>query len=579
MSHNCLAGKPALVLAALIGVACHAGVASAQQQGSQPIHFRVSGASQKLEMIVNTSRILTLDYDVPRILVQNPEIVQATPLSPRQIQISARRAGVTAINVWDDQNQVHAIDLRVYADARELQDMLTRVFPDATIEVRPLNSRLLLTGYVPRPDMVNDVVEMARDYYPEVINRLNTGGAQTIALHVKVVEVSRTKLRQLGVDWAVITGGDFVIQSAGGLINAAATQGGRLTGAQAGTVRFGVASGNTQIGSIIDTLRQNNMAKVLAEPTLVTTSGRPARFNSGGDIPIPISGGLGVTSVQFREFGTTVDFVPIVLGNGNIRLEVRPEVTEVDPSLRDSVTGTPGFRTRRVDTGVEMRAGQTLILAGLIQNRVEAENKGIPWLADLPWAGAAFRRVQEKVNEVELLITVTPQFVGALDPHEVPPGGPGQATTSPSDLDLYWRGYLEVPRCCTDGSCPQCRLRAEQGGLIGPFGTEPYRGEVLPASPSVRLPQPDQYENAGPRLNESSSRGTPRGGNVEARYSAARFTPTPASRPSESAATPSDPPYDYYQRNNPSPTAAQYRVGDGGSEPNLIGPLGYDVIK
>src|SRR4029077_6818420 len=130
---------------------------------------------------------------------------------------------------------------------------------------------------------------------------------------------------------------------------------------------------------------------------------RPANFNVGGQVPIPMQQALGVTTVTYRRFGTQVDFVRIFLGNGMSRLEVRPEITEIDPSLRDSVTGVPGFRQRTADTAVEMRAGQTLAIAGLVYSREDAVNRGVPWLADLPYFGVPFRRVSNKRNDVELL--------------------------------------------------------------------------------------------------------------------------------------------------------------------------------
>jgi pilus assembly protein CpaC len=173
-----------------------------------------------------------------------------------------------------------------------------------------------------------------------------------------------------------------------------------------------------------------------------------------------------------------------VLGNGRVRLEVRPVVSEVDSSRSVSINNTtvPGLRTRWVDTAVEMKVGQTLALAGLIQTQVESENKGIPFLADLPWIGGAFRRVQERNNEIELLIMVTPEFVEALDAQDVPPCGPGQLTTSPNDRDLYGRGYLEVPKCCADGSCASCQNGKHSGVYDLPPNYGPVQ-ETLPETP------------------------------------------------------------------------------------------------
>jgi len=274
------------------------------------------------------------------------------------------------------------------------------------------------------------------------------------------MEISRTKLRKIGWDWAIFDGPDFVFQGVSGIItNDPGAAVGDLVSVGGETAGFGVLDAGHSFFGLLDALRQNNLVKVLAEPTLVTVSGRPASFNSGGEFPIIVPQSLGTLSIEFKEFGTRVDFVPIVLGNGNIRLECRPQVSEIDNARGVTVDGTtvPGLRKRYVDTAAELRAGQTLAVAGLIQTRVESENRGLPFLADLPWAGAAFRFVEEKMNEIELLVLVRPELVDSLDPHEVPVQGPGEFTTSPNDVELYLRGYLEVPKCCSDGSCPSCQ--------------------------------------------------------------------------------------------------------------------------
>jgi len=291
--------------------------------------------------------------------------------------------------------------------------------------------------------------------------------------------------------------------------------------------------GGSSFFGFLQALRRYNLVKVLAEPTLTAISGRPASFTVGGEFPIIVPGGLGTVSVEFKEFGTRVDCVPIVLGNGNIRLEVRPTVSEIDSARSvtiDSFT-IPGLRKRFVDTAVEMKAGQTLALAGLIQKRTEAVNSGVPWLADLPYVGAGFRRVEEVTNEIELLILVTPQLVAPLDPHEVPPCGPGQFTTSPNDHELYLKGYIEVPKCCINGDCAAC-----QGGVshevippgYTPQGTVPGgaapQGQPVPPSPAQpqdNPPRPDQgaaarqagasyaHHGRSPHVSRAAHRGAP----------------------------------------------------------------------
>jgi pilus assembly protein CpaC len=540
--------------------------AEAQPQGSQPVHFRVSGPAQRLEMIVNTSRILTLEFNAPRMLVNNPSVVTATPLAPNQIQVSARTPGITEINIWDEDNNVHSIDVLIYGDARELQNTLNHLFPAARVEVRPSNGNsrgsVILSGYVPQADNVSRIVTIAQDFYPNVINNLSVGGVQTVLLHVKVLEVSRTKLRQLGIDWATIFSGDYLVSSVNGLVDAASVAaGGAVAGG--GTVQFALSRGGDQFSGFIQALRANNLAKLLAEPTLVTISGRPASFNSGGQIPVPASAGLGTTTVRYREFGTTVDFVPIVLGNGKIRLEIRPEITEIARDLADPNTGVPGMRSRRVDTGVEMKAGQTLALAGLIQRRVEAEKNGIPLLGDLPWLGAMFRSVEERVNEVELLILVTPQLIDAMDPHEVPPCGPGQFTTSPTDKELYGRGYIEVPKCCDDNG-----ISSVQGVGYPSSGMMP--GVVVPGGTPEALP-PAGDNGAAPA---SGSGARYQRGPVQRSINASYRRPSASTRRSQPVSR--NNPYGRYNR-SPAPSAngSDSRT----AEPALIGPVGYDVLK
>jgi pilus assembly protein CpaC len=142
-----------------------------------------------------------------------------------------------------------------------------------------------------------------------------------------------------------------------------------------------------------------------------------------------------------------LDYVAKVKGNGRIWLEVRPYVSEVDPSRSVLINGisVPGLRSRFLETGVELGAGQTLALAGLLQVKSETINSGLPILSDMPYLGAMFRTTREEQNEIELLITVTPNFAGPMDPHEVPHTAPGTSTQSPTDKELYWRGYVETP--------------------------------------------------------------------------------------------------------------------------------------
>ncbi len=321
---------------------------------------------------------------------------------------------------------------------------------------------------------------------------------------------------------------------------------------------------------------------------------------------------MGTVSTQYRPYGTQVDFVPIVLGNGYIRLEVRPRISQLDYTHSVTFNGTtvPALVVREVDTGVEMRAGQTLAIAGLVQNQVESTKNGIPWLMDLPYIGAAFRKVTDQINEVELLIMVTPQLIEAMDPNEVPLCGPGLNTTNPTDLELYGKGYIEVPNLCLPGG-PQAGppiIGGPNGGppmMGGPNpgagpglgdvydgGPPGMRGESLPppgnivppgtpapnpapapgpSMPTVLPPAAQSSGDSPPVPPDSASRST------RTRPVGVRVTPQAPSGqlPANSVG------YDRTKSYNPPKAQAQTLPAPttDGTLPGFIGATGYDVLK
>jgi pilus assembly protein CpaC len=546
---------------ALIGLFAGSVPPAVQAEDFSPsILHKIQTANERIEMTVNSSRLLTLDLKIPRAQVNNKDVVDLTALSPNVIQIFAKKAGITQVNLWDEKNQIHSIDVAVFGDARELNLVLQQQFPHATVMVRPSANSVILSGFVPEPDQAAQIQLIAQDYYPKVVNLLKVGGVQQILLHVKVVEVSRTKLRELGFDFWTGNKSFFLSSTVSGLAVPNASPSGVFGPTGLETARFGVVSDNFAFFGLIDALREYDLAKIMAEPTLVTVSGRPAFFNSGGEFPILIPAGLGTVSVEFKKFGTQVDFVPIVLGNGNIRLEVKPRVSFVDPSLSVTAQGitVPGLNVREVDTGVEMKAGQTFAIAGLVQNRLETTNRGIPYLADLPYVGAAFRKTHEKNNEVELVVMVTPELVDPMDACDVPPCVPGSASRSPSDCDLYWKGHVEVPSCgpCSAGDC-----------LWGGEGSNHMMGpgpETIPTpAPGANGAKPGE---SGP-ANGTSSSSPPR--------TSARTSSSNLAYPSSVAAgSPSQ-----YSRPRPQDPRSTASASKQPAEPSLIGPVGYDAAK
>ncbi len=219
-----------LLVSVSLASVCFTGIAKAADPLSPPLVHKIESANDRLEMTINSSRLLTLDQKIPRIAVANPKVADVTPLSPNVVQIVAKTVGITQVNLFGEHNQIYSIDVVVITDPRELNLLLQSQFPHAVIRVQPSGQQsVILSGFVPEADQVTQIVEVAKDYYPNVINAMKVGGVQEVLLHVKVFEVSRTKLRQLGFDFAHANGNSFAASSVSGLFDASkATSGGAI---------------------------------------------------------------------------------------------------------------------------------------------------------------------------------------------------------------------------------------------------------------------------------------------------------------------------------------------------------------
>lgn len=414
------------------------------------VTHQVSEAVDRIQMIVNTSRILSQDSKIPQAQVNNPEVVGLTALSPNQVQIYARRPGVTQVNMWDEKGNIRTIDVTVHGDAQELARLLHDTFPKAALRIRPVSNGVIISGYVDDPNQQSRIVEISQNYYPNVINYITVGGVQQVLLQVRIMEVSRTRLRNLGVDLAAVmqSGSSIGSGAAGILTTSALSASNSIVTSGRQTIPVRIASGGDNFYAFVEALKQNNLAKVLADPDLVTESGRPAFMNAGGEFPILVPQSLGTISIEYRRFGTQVDFVPVVMGGNVINLQVRPRISEIDDTRSVTINGQqiPGLKVREADVAVTLRAGQTVAIAGLVQTKNDTSTRGIPVLMDTPVIGSFFRRTSDLMNEVELLIMVTPQIVEGVDPQQICDlsGGPGSQTTTPDDRQLFNRGNIEV---------------------------------------------------------------------------------------------------------------------------------------
>jgi pilus assembly protein CpaC len=335
---------------------------------------------------------------------------------------------------------------------------------------------------------------------PRVVNLIRVPGLHQVMLQVRVAELNRSAVREIGADFLAVdpnTGNIFGTSVGGGAVSALGVLGlGGLTGVAQGatgpsTTAFGVfPSGDFEL--LIRALRRNSMLSILAEPNLIAMSGQTASFLAGGEFAVPVpqtGGGVNGTffTIEWKEFGVQLNFTPYVMADEMIRLHVQPEVSSIDEALGTVIQNTvvPGISTRRANTTVELRQGQTLAIAGLLQVELEGSTSRIPGLGDVPIIGTMFSNNSHRRVEKELLVLVTPCLVAPMNGNQVPPL-PGASVEDPTDLEFYLLGRMEGRtgrnhRSTTGGT--RTVRRGSGGDLCEPDARRDFQWNSSPWSP------------------------------------------------------------------------------------------------
>ncbi|MGH7178843.1 MAG: type II and III secretion system protein family protein [Tepidisphaeraceae bacterium] len=435
------------------------------QAGAEPLVSGGVGADGRIHLTLNKSTVITTRRPQKRISIGEPSIVDVNGISPTRILLTAKKIGSTQVIVWDEQDQSQSIDVIVSADVSGLREQIDRLFPGNRMEVSTTEETIILSGRVPSLTVAQQAEALASPYGKKVVNLLEVAGGQQVMLHVRVAEVSRTAITALGVNYAYASGSFFggsnlgqvnntaFVPGEGSIVGATPTpQGLLLTADQAisplVTIYGGGQVGNFFLEYFLTALRDNNLLRVLAEPNLTAISGEEASFLAGGEFPVPIpQGGSGINNttitIEYKEFGIRLKFVPIVLGDGRIRLKLAPEVSDLDftTAVRFSGFVVPGLKTRRVSTTIELANGQSFAIAGLMNQDVTAVKQVVPLLGDLPIIGAMFRSVRYQRRETELVVLCTARLVSPLNPNEVPPL-PGENWRHPTEAELFFNQDL-----------------------------------------------------------------------------------------------------------------------------------------
>lgn len=402
-----------------------------------------------LEITLGKSVVVESPVPITRATLANPGVADAVVLSPRQIYVTGAGVGVTNLTLWQSETEVYKIySINVHPDLSELKEQVYQLFPEETgIRVSTSREHVTISGTVSSPTRLSHVLSVAEAYAPgKVVNLLQVGGVQQVMLEVRVAEMSRDLIRRLGINIGYLSasGGEFAATTLGGVsAHAAAAAGpfGVVPVAANALLRF--TAGGDQWTVFFDSLKENGLAKILAEPTLVALSGQEASFLAGGEFPVPVPQALGTTTILFKKFGVGLTFTPTVLGGNVISMRVAPEVSELDFRNAIVLNGfvVPAITTRRASTVVELRDGQSFAIAGLIRSSVREKLSKYPLIGDVPILGTLFRSSEFQKSESELIILVTPHLVKPIDAETTPM--PTDDFIEPNDLDFYGFGKIE----------------------------------------------------------------------------------------------------------------------------------------
>jgi pilus assembly protein CpaC len=414
---------PGLVISSALVFGCWLSAAAAEQ------------GLVRIDVTIGKSQVIEVKERFDRVSVTDPSIADVFVITPNQILINGKAVGVTSLVVFYPKKTLF-FDLVVQTDIALLQERLKQIAPRDAIEVRPAQNAIILHGAVTSEDLVSSAAEVASvfAFKGKVINLLTVRDVrpQEVMIQVQVAEVSRTALRELGFSARLLgstfQGGAFpgtpFFPPIGliGDISDAPLQSPEIEFSDLANLFF--SSPSRKFAGIVRTLAERDLLRTLAKPNLVTESGKKASFLSGGEFPFPVAqagAAAGSITIEFKPFGVGLTFLPVVVDGTRINLAVEPQVSSLDFSqgLVSAGFQVPVVRKNMASTTVNLRDGESFVIAGLINNEVRQAVAKIPLLGDIPILGALFRSTRFRNNESELLFIVAVKLVKA-----VPPGDP-----------------------------------------------------------------------------------------------------------------------------------------------------------
>jgi len=431
--------------------------------------------------------MIRLDGMAKSVFIADPKIADVDVKTPSLVYVTAKAPGVTTLIAMDSDNRMLAnIEVATDYDEGQLRDDLKRFVPNSDIGLSTAQGALVLTGHARTPADAETARSLALHYVPDeklVINRMTVDQPDQVNLRVRIAEVSRDLVKQFGFNWSLAATpgqGLFGFSTGSGTFAGGSSSGssGTVTplspksavsspSSTTDNVLLGFANNSIAVQLLIDALDTEGLVKILAEPNLTAVSGVPATFLAGGQYPIPVPQALGVTTIEYKDYGVSLSFVATVLDGNRINLVVKPEVSELTSQGAISLNGVsvPALTIRRAQTTVDIASGQSFAIAGLLQNDTNQSISRFPGLGNLPVLGALFRSDSFTRDETELVIIVTPYLVRPTNGRLA---APTDGFSAPTDAARWFLGATYMPHPAGAGS----PLSRSGGGMIGPGGFE-----------------------------------------------------------------------------------------------------------
>lgn len=430
----------ALAMAACLAAAGTLGL-NAPARADNDIVYVSSTKNASIKVAKGKPKTIVTSAAFYQIVIGDPEIANVNPLTDKSFYVLGNNLGTTGVALFNENKQlVGTVDIEVTLDTDQLASTIRASVPDANIKVGSANGRVVLSGEADDAVAAEKANQIATRFSgkEDVINSVNISSSQQVQLNVRFVEINRQAGQELGAKYSA----NFAYGIGGRDVTLAP---GEIAPAGSGEIIGRLLSNGVSIDIAIKALEDHGLARRLAEPNLIARSGQTASFLAGGEFPIPVSEDNGKISVSYKKYGVSLDFTPTVLKDGLVSLDIAPEVSSIDASASYNIgnISVPGFIVRRAKTSVDLKNGQSFMIAGLLQSQNDITTSRIPGLGKLPVLGSLFSSKAYQRRETDLVIIVTPYLVKPVDPSKKL-AEPTDGTQPASNADYFLNNTEEV---------------------------------------------------------------------------------------------------------------------------------------